>query len=121
MRKLGLVVGSLTALAGLAWAPGASAGTLVNERVVVPATADRTCFERELAGAGVAKRSATAPGTGAITATLDGGSGDWDLAVFDRRSGRLVGGGAGFGAREVAGGKVTAGQRLVVQACRRDS
>jgi hypothetical protein len=46
------------------------------------------------------------------------GEGDWDVAVFDRADRRLVASSAGFGGTELAGGFVSSGQRLLVQACR---
>ena len=64
-------------------------------------------------------RSATAPQSGWVRAELDGpGAGDWDLAIFDRASGRLVAGSSSFGADEVAEGLAVEGTRLIVQACR---
>ena len=60
-----------------------------------------------------------------LTAKVDGlvqarlaGAGDWDLGVFDARTGRSVAGSAGFGSNELAEGFVSQGQALVVQACR---
>ena len=99
-------------LAGSAHAAG---GT-----VSVAASKPRSCTAKLApAGApGVAQRRVAARGLGWFQATLDARSGDWDVAIFDARTRRLVGGSAGFRAHEVAGGKVTAGQRLVVQACR---
>ncbi|HVL94691.1 MAG TPA: M14 family zinc carboxypeptidase [Solirubrobacteraceae bacterium] len=83
----------------------------------------RSCLAKLTApdAAGVVQRRATAPRLAWFQARLKARTGDWDLAVFDRRSGRLLGGSAGFGAIEVAGVKARPGQRLVVQACRRDS
>jgi hypothetical protein len=81
---------------------------------------DRDCTTRELAGApGVDSRSITAPAFGSIEARLDGGPGDWDLAVLDAGTGATVAGSAFRGSTEVAQGFVTEGQELVVQACRR--
>ena len=57
-------------------------------------------------------RMATAPQSGWVRAELDGpGAGDWDLAVFDRASGRLVAGSSSFGADEVAEGLAVEGHR----------
>ena len=79
-----------------------------------------SCSERPLApGAGVMTRAATMPESGWVRAELDGaGSGDWDLAVFDRASGRLVAGSSSFGADELAEGLAVKGTALTVQACR---
>ncbi|MGL5829029.1 MAG: M14 family zinc carboxypeptidase, partial [Angustibacter sp.] len=46
------------------------------------------------------------------------GQGDWDLAVYDGRTGAVVAGSAGFSSNELAEGYVTAGQSLIMQACR---
>ena len=43
-------------------------------------------------------------GAGSVTARLDGGAGDWDLAVFDALTGRLVAGSSYRGSRELASG-----------------
>jgi len=90
------------------------------ERVV---RADRAvgrtdCATRALgARPGVATTSFTASALSALSARLDG-NGDWDLAVFDRASGRRIGGSGGWNASEVVQGLVRAGQVLDVQACR---
>ena len=64
-------------------------------------------------------RMTSAPESGWIRAELDGpGSGDWDLAVFERPSHRLVAGSSSFGSDEVAEGLVAEGRALIVQACR---
>ncbi len=44
--------------------------------------------------------------------------GDWDVAVFDAKTKRVVAGSAAFRGNEVAEGFVRKGQRLLVQACR---
>lgn len=66
---------------------------------------------------GAAVRSFTASVTGIVQARLTG-DGDWDLAVFDADTGRVVAGSAGYRTNELAEGFVTAGQRLLVQGCR---
>ena len=67
---------------------------------------------------GTMTRSLIAPSTGWVTAKLDGPAGsDWDLAILDRRSGRLVAGSSGFTADEVAEGLAAKGAPLRVQAC----
>ncbi len=64
-------------------------------------------------------KMATAPQSGWVRAELDGpGTGDWDLAVFDRATSRLVAGSSSFGADEVAEGLAAKGTGLIVQACR---
>ena len=100
-------------------APAQAADTTVTVR----AAKASSCIAAPAApgAAGVSQRRVTARGLGWFEAKLDARSGDWDLAVFDRRTRRLLGGSAGFGAHEVAGTKVKPGQRLLVQACRRSS
>ena len=53
-----------------------------------------------------------------MTARLAGGRGDWDLAIFERASGRLVAASAQAGLTEVASGIAARGELLDVQACR---
>jgi hypothetical protein len=67
---------------------------------------------------GVTTRRVTAPVTGLVQARLTGARGDWDLAVFDAVTKRMVGASATTGTRELAEGFVYAGERLAVQACR---
>jgi hypothetical protein len=77
------------------------------------------CHARELKNSrGVATRLYTSPGTGLLRATLSA-RGDWDVAVFDRDSGRLVAAAATPAGTDLAEGFVAAGERLVMQACRR--
>ena len=59
------------------------------------------------------------PAAGSVTATLDAAGGDWDLSIIEADSGQVVGGSAYRGGHEVASGLAVAGERLVVQACRR--
>ncbi len=79
----------------------------------------RNCISGVLSGASVAKRSVTVPSGGWVTARLKAGSGDWDIALFDRGTGKRVAGSTFFGASEVAQGMVFGRTSLTVQACRR--
>ncbi len=80
----------------------------------------RVCAARPASGPGVVQRTTTASANGLIRATLTGrGPGDWDLAVFDKRSGERVAGSASFGIDELAEGVAAKDQVLLVQACRR--
>ena len=84
-----------------------------------PVAAQRDCTAKLLtAGTGYVQRTVTATGIGTVTAGLGGGAGDWDLAVFDTASGRLVAGSSYGGSVEVAEGFVTRAGVLTVQACR---
>ncbi len=80
----------------------------------------RACHEQLAGGAaaGVDTLRHTARATGLIRARLSGRGGDWDVGVFDARTGRSVAGSAAFGSSELAEGFVRKGQRLIVQACR---
>lgn len=87
--------------------------TITTQRAVA-----RQCTARPLPGrAGVVTRTFRAPADGEVTVRL-AGTGDWDLALFDRK-GRLVASSAAFGATEVAQSGLRRGARLTVQACRR--
>ena len=104
----------LAVAAALLAAPAAHARDLV-----VADAVSRTCQDRLLAGAdGAATERFRAERSGLVTVSLDGGSGDWDLAIF-RPSGVLDTASATSGATEKALAYLRAGQTLVAQACRR--
>jgi hypothetical protein len=116
-RPLGVVAGPLLALAA---AVPAHAGELLSSSVTAAQPVARECHAELLDGAaGTAQRTVTMPTAGLVGAKLSAAGGDWDVAVFDRRSGRLVAGSAGFRSRELAQGFAGGGRDLVVQACRR--
>ena len=104
----------LALVGAAALAPAASAAT-----VSAPQAQARACHARLApAGArGVDVTRVTAKVDGLVQARLSG-AGDWDLGVFDARTGRSVAGSAGFASNELAEGFVSKGQALVVQACR---
>jgi hypothetical protein len=77
----------------------------------------QSCFAGRLAGRAVDTKVTTATVTGVMQARLAGG-GDWDLAVYDGRTGAVVAGSAGYRTDELAEGFVTKGQSLVIQGCR---
>ena len=109
------------ALAIGAVAPSAAAGQapVQTTSLRTGATSSATCHAgARPAGAGIRTTSYTAPRTGLLRATLRA-VGDWDLAVFDAASSRLVAAAAAPAGTDVAEGFVAAGERLVVQACRR--
>jgi hypothetical protein len=103
-----------------AGAASASAAEVLNDTVSAAGAVQRECTAKALtAGGGYAQRSVSVPATGSVTARMQGdGSGDWDVALFDARSGRLVAGSAYRGTREVASGFVVGASTLTVQACR---
>jgi hypothetical protein len=108
-----------TAIVGIAAALlTAGAGTADAAQVQVSGAVARACDERILTGAkGVATQTVRATADGLVRATVKG-EGDWDLAVFDRRTGEAVAAAAGPGGTEVASGPASKGATLVVQACR---
>ena len=114
-----IAICGVVAALGLAWAPAASAGELLSETLSAGATADRDCTNHELGSAAVDTTSVTAPALAMIEARLEGGPGDWDLAIFDADTGRTVAGSASSGSDEVAQGFADEGDHLVVQACHR--
>ena len=101
-------------------APAAGAEGL-RQTLSAPATLDRTdCATRSLAGRpGVATSSWTPSIDVHLRAVLAGGDrGDWDLALFDGRTGERVAGSGGYNATEVITGYARGGTPLVFQACR---
>ena len=85
-------------------------------------TSAAPCTTRAAAGAhGIATVTYTAPAEGFASFGLDGGErhGDWDLAVFDARSGVRLGASQAFGASELVQTWMRSGQQVVLQACRR--
>jgi hypothetical protein len=111
----------LLALAtSLAAASPASAAGLLSTTVDVPAAVARDCQAKLLdGGSGYSQRTITMPAAGLAGARVAAPAGDWDVGVFDKRTGRTVAASAGFGARELAEGFAGGGRELVVQACRR--
>jgi hypothetical protein len=115
------------AAAGLAAVPAPASAdgpvglrTLLDQRVTAEAAERRDCLDRAPAGArGVVQRRVEVPGSGIVAGRLQAASGDWDLALFDVRTGRRITGSAGFNATEVATGYAGGGREVVVQACRR--
>jgi hypothetical protein len=114
------LIGALSAIALSFVVPAAASGSmLAGQTLRTVGTGERACHAGRLpAGAGVRTLRVTARQTGLLRATL-ASRGDWDLAVFDAASERLVAAGAAPGDRELAEGFVGAGQRLLVQGCRR--
>ncbi len=97
----------------LTLAAPAGASTLTADEAV-----DTACSTGDRSGqAGVATEAISAPGVSTVKATL-AGEGDWDLAVYEADTGRLVTASAFAGGDEIAEGFSAAGD-LIVQACRR--
>ena len=69
---------------------------------------------------GIAKSTYVAPMSGYVSVRGSApATSDWDLAVFDAATGKLVGASQGFGSNEVVQTWVAAGDRLTIQGCRR--
>ena len=116
MRRLIPIVAALF----LAVPGPAGAEDLPGASIDVPRAVDAACTDRlRPAGGGVAHHRLRAPSTGYLTARLQGGSGEWELAVFRAGADDPVAGSTFRGADEVAAGRVDAGDDLTVQACRR--
>ena len=118
----------LTALVLLAMsAASASAATTtpralptIERTVAVGETQKRDCRTRAAGADGVATRSWTAPDTGFVGVRLHGArTSDWDVAVFDAATGRMLDASLAFGSNEVTIAQVARGQKLDIQACRR--
>ncbi|MEA2494919.1 MAG: hypothetical protein QOJ29_2830, partial [Thermoleophilaceae bacterium] len=96
---------------------------LLTTSVSAPVAAKRTCSASLAApgAAGVVTRKLTIATGGLLDARLHGSptGDDWDLAVFNALTGRLLNGSAAFGGNEVAQTPVLPGDVIVVQACRR--
>lgn len=110
-------VSVLVAALAVFLAPAASADELLSGPVTASGQTSRSCTDELLDGEGIYTERFTSPALGALTATLAGGGGDWDLAVFSAKDGSLVAGSAYSGSDEVAGGYAFEGEKLIVQAC----
>ena len=111
---------TMAALALAVVAPAASADTLLTTTLQAPTSAATDCTASHGAGAaGVVHKRVRMPASGIVNAALRAGGGDWDVAIFDVLTKRMVAGSAGFGATELAGGFAGGGRELLVQACRR--
>ena len=94
----------------------------VKERLSDATSVERTCAARLLKARkrGVDRASYRAPMSGFVNVRMRGKRRpDWDLAVFDAKTGRLLTSSQAFGSRELAQTWVDSGQRLAIQGCRR--
>ena len=91
----------------------ASAAPLLSRTVSAASAVDKSCTGEQRTGAGVAQKRVAIPVASSVTARLTAASGDWDLALIDPGSGRVV-----AGSSEVASGFAAQGSNLIVQACR---
>jgi hypothetical protein len=114
-----IVVAAVLASGALGAVP-AHAATVLTGRLASADSEFRRCHDRLAPGAaGVVTRRAASGEGGFVSARLSGPArSDWDLAVFDARSKRLVAASAGPASTELAQGFVGPRRELVVQACR---
>ncbi|MEA2494734.1 MAG: hypothetical protein QOJ29_2645 [Thermoleophilaceae bacterium] len=91
----------------------------VKRSLTAASTTDRVCHSALYSGNGIARTAYRAPMSGFITVRGAAARGNWDLAVFDARSRRALTSSESFGSSEVAQTWVGAGQRLLIQACRK--
>ncbi len=101
------------ALAATACLPAtASATDLLNTKLRAAKAKKRDCTDGVFAGRrGVKIRRVTAADSGLLRTRLGARRGDWDLAVFNARTKRLITASTGFRSREVAEGFVLDGQQ----------
>ena len=96
-----------------------SAHAAIPLRLTAPATTTVPCQDGLATGKpGVATHQYAAQRAEALTVKTDGG-GDWDLALFDQRTGTRVGASATSTSKEVATALLRKGQAVTVQLCRR--
>jgi hypothetical protein len=113
---VGAVVAVVAAVGVSAVAPTAAAAPADQLRAVQ--ARNLNCFSKPLPGSpSVDTKSVKSTVTGIVQARLTG-AGDWDLAVFDGRTGEVVAGSAGYATNELAEGFVTTDQSLIIQGCR---
>jgi hypothetical protein len=106
---------------GLTSSTATAADNVLRSNRAVP----RACAAALLPGGapGADQREVTSTVDGVLQARLrpqSGPEGDWDLAVFDKVSGKVIAASAGLRSRELAESFVKKDQQLVVQACRYD-
>jgi len=118
-RLTGLAVVAGLGVATVGVATLGPTATAAPANILQAATAKSvSCFAKPLGRVShAASRSFTASVTGIVQARLKGG-GDWDLAVFDTTTKKVVAASAGSRTAELAEGFVTKGQQLTVQGCR---
>jgi hypothetical protein len=117
----------LLTLAALAVPAGAGATApsflpAVEESLAAKKSAKRICGARLLSDnrRGIERSAYRAPMSGFVNVRLSGARrGDWDLAVFDRRTKRMLASSQAFGSRELAQTWVGSGQRLAILGGRR--
>ncbi|HYH60601.1 MAG TPA: M14 family zinc carboxypeptidase [Solirubrobacterales bacterium] len=113
-RASGLVVAGAVATT-LAFAAPAGATTLTADEAV-----DSECSSGNRSGeAGVVTETVSVPGVSTVQATLTGAEGNWDLAVLEAKTSRVVTASSYPTGDEIAEGFSAGAGDLIVQACRR--
>ena len=113
-RVCGLITFGACA-AALTLAAPAGASTLTADNAV-----DAACSTGDRSGeAGVATETVSVPGVSTVSATLSDAAGNWDLAVLEADTGRVVTASSFATGDEIAEGFTIGAGDLVVQACRR--
>ena len=128
-RHLSLGLAAATAALAASAVPSAASAAdassspriVLSQTLTAPVARDVSCIQRLRAGGeGVVTRRASGPVEGGLlTAQLKAARGDWDIAIFDERTGIALAQSAGFGANEIAEGFVGVDRPVIVQACRR--
>ena len=115
-RPLALAAAALTSTALAAPAEGAV------QAISAAASAKQSCFQQYIGKSSTSDALVLGKsGAGVVTARISESSGgDWDVAVFDRTTGRVVAGGASWVGDELAAGIADSGADLAAQACRYD-
>jgi murein tripeptide amidase MpaA len=113
-----LVLAAALVVATFAFA--ATSASATTQTLTIGAGAQRSCAtSRPITGTGVTQTRWTAARDSSMEARLAGGRGDdWDLALFDAKTGRRIDASLNFGADEVVQTLARRGQTLVIQACR---
>src|SRR4051794_29503451 len=124
MRKTLFLPAALAGLIAAVPGPALAAPVALKpalDTLTAPAAVARSCEADAGSGLlGIAKTSYVAPMSGYVTVRGSApDTSDWDLAVFDAATDKLVGASQGFGSNEVVQTWVAAGDRLTIQGCRR--
>lgn len=110
-----LLAPALIVAGALLAAPAAGAATTT---LSAPGVTEARCHDPLLDGRGVAHRPLEGAPATLVIARLSGGTGNWDVGIFDARR-RSIGGAAVPGTDDLAQAPVWETGRVVVQACRR--
>ena len=110
----GIGLAAVLVAASFVAAPSASAAGLLTQTVSAASAVNKSCTTGARSGAGVAQKRVPMPAAGWVTARLTATSGDWDVAIVDAATKRVVAGSAYRGSNEVASGLAIKGSGLIV-------